>query len=268
VVEVAVIVAGIALAAFLAWSAWNALVARITIYEYERGLRYDAGRFAGVLEPGRYTILRRRTRIDTIDVRPRLVSVPGQEVITADGVSIRVSLTAELELVDPVVAVNEHGNYVEKLYVALQLALREVVATTEIDTLLEQRAAVGERLAEMTRDEAARLGLHLVRVDAKDFMFPGELRKTFAQVVAARKEGLAALERARGETAALRNLANASRVMEANPSLLQLRALQEIGRTGGNTVVLGLPASTTPLPLREASPPDVEGTGELPPSPE
>jgi regulator of protease activity HflC (stomatin/prohibitin superfamily) len=268
VIELAIAVVAVVVAALAVSSLWRALVARVTIYEYERGLRYDHGRFTGVLDPGKHTILRRGTRIDTLDARPRLVNVPGQEVITADGVSIRVSLAGEFELVDPVVAVNEHGDYLAKLHVALQLALREVVATTEIDTLLEQRAAVGERLAEMTRDEAARLGLHLVRVDAKDFMFPGELRKTFAQVVAARKEGLAALERARGETAALRNLANASRVMDANPSLLQLRALQEIGRTGGNTVVLGLPASTTPLPLREASPPDVEGTGELPPSPE
>ena len=267
-IELAIVVVALVVAAVALRAAWAAFVARRTIYEFERGLRYDDGRFAGVLEPGKYTVLRRRTRIDTVDVRPQLVIVPGQEVITSDGVSIRVSLTAEFELVDPVVAVNEHGAYVEKLYVALQLALREVVATTEIDALLEQRAAIGERLAEMTRDEAARLGLRLVRVDAKDFMFPGELRKTFAQVVAARKEGLAALERARGETAALRNLANASRVMDANPSLLQLRALQEIGRTGGNTVVLGLPASTTPLPLREGAPADVEGTGELPPSPE
>ena len=80
-------------------------------------------------------------------------------------------------------------------------------------------------------------------------MFPGELKRTFAQVVTARKEGLAALERARGETAALRNLANAARTMEGNPALMQLRVLQEIGKSPGNTVVLGLPAAMSPLPL-------------------
>ena len=35
-------------------------------------------------------------------------------------------------------------------------------------------------------------------------MFPGELKNIFAQVVKARKEGLAVLEKSRGETAALR----------------------------------------------------------------
>ena len=70
-------------------------------------------------------------------------------------------------------------------------------------------------------------------------MLPGDLKRIFAQEVAARKEGLAALERARGETAALRNLANAARMIEDNPALMQLRLLQQLGTTGGNTVVLG-----------------------------
>lgn len=63
-------------------------------------------------------------------------------------------------------------------------------------------------------------------------MFPGELKRIFAQVVQARQEGLAALEKARGETAPLRNLANAARTLAANPALLQLRTLQtmEAGR--------------------------------------
>jgi len=66
--------------------------------------------------------------------------------------------------------------------------------------------------------------------------------------VRARREGLAALERARGETAALRNLANAARMIEQNPHLLQLRTLQVMEHTMGNTYVLG----TTPPILPES----------------
>jgi hypothetical protein len=52
-------------------------------------------------------------------------------------------------------------------------------------------------------------------------------------------------------------------MLEGNPSLMQLRLLQQIGESGGNTIVLGLPASTTPLPIRE---PEKEQPrrGELP----
>ena len=81
-------------------------------------------------------------------------------------------------------------------------------------------------------------------------MFPGEMKKTFAQVVKAQKDGQAALERARGETAALRGLANAARMMDDNPNLLQLRALQAFADSGGNTLVLGLPNGSIPVVKR------------------
>lgn len=244
----------IALAALVISWLVRRFLALVTVYEFQRGLRYDRGRFTGVIDPGQYRILRRRSTISTLDVRPRVATVPGQEVITADGVSIRISLLAEYEIVDPAIAVNRHADFGSAFYAALQTALRDIIAAKEIDDVLEQRAEIGATLTEKTQGEAERLGLSLSAVEVKDLMLPGELKRTFAQVVAARKDGLAALERARGETAALRNLANAARVMSESPALMQLRLLQELGKSTGNTVVLGFPAASTPLPLREGQP--------------
>ena len=100
---------------------------------------------------------------------------------------------------------------------------------------------------ELASGKASELGLNLISADVKDIMFPGEMKKVFAQVVKAQKEGQAALERARGETAALRNLANAARTLDDNPNLLQLRALQALSDSSGNTLVLGLPSNVLPL---------------------
>jgi hypothetical protein len=58
---------------------------------------------------------------------------------------------------------------------------------------------------------------------------------------------LVLLLRARGETAALRNLANAARTIEDNPNLLHLRALQTLADSSGNTLVLGMSDGTIPL---------------------
>ena len=56
-------------------------------------------------------------------------------------------------------------------------------------------------------------------------------------------------ERARGESASLRNLANAARVLEGNPALMNLRLMQSItgAQTAGNTLVLGVPGGFVPL---------------------
>jgi regulator of protease activity HflC (stomatin/prohibitin superfamily) len=108
------------------------------------------------------------------------------------------------------------------------------------------------------------MGLSLLEVEIKDVMFPGELKKIFTQVVKARQEALAALERARGETAALRSLANAAHLIERNPALMQLRLLQVVGQNTGNTVVLGVPAQSGPIPIRTRGAEEVETQAPLP----
>ena len=112
-----------------------------------------------------------------------------------------------------------------------------------IDDLLASQAQLNQQLQELCTNQVEPLGLHLMEVSIKDLMLPGELKQLYAQVVQARQAGLAQLERARGETAALRNLANAARLANDNPNLLKLRLLQALEKSSGNTFFLGLPAA-------------------------
>ena len=85
----------------------------------------------------------------------------------------------------------------------------------------------------------------MLEIDLRDVMLPGDVKTAFTEVLRARAEGRAALERARGESAALRNLANAARLIEANPALMNLRLLQtmaqEPGVPGTTRFVVNLP---------------------------
>ena len=222
-------------------------IKRVIIYEYQKALKYSKGRYTRTLGPGQYWIFPTFSSIAPVDVRPEFITIQGQDVLSADGVTLKVSLAAEFQVVDPNLAVNKTANFRTALYLTLQMALREIVGGERIDALLENRAQVSTKLVELTSAKAQGFGLKLISADVKDIMFPGEMKKAFAQVVRAQKEGQAALERARGETAALRNLANAARVMEDNPNLLQLRALQSLSDSSGNTLVLGLPGNPVPL---------------------
>jgi hypothetical protein len=152
--------------------------------------------------------------------------------------------------VDASKAVNEVDSYVQALYLTLQLALRAAVGERRIEEVLEARGDIGREVLLRAKEPVARFGLELRSVEVKDVMFPGDLKKIFAQVVQAQKEGQAALEKARGETAALRNLANAARLVEGNPALMQLRALQQLGGSPGNTLILGMPADSSPVPVK------------------
>ncbi len=223
---------------------------RTTVYEFERGLKYVRGKFRIILPPGQYWYLAWFTTIRKVDVRPRFATITGQEVLSSDGVTLKVSLAANYEIENPDTVINKVQDFQEALHLELQLALRQIVGAADIDSLLATREEMSKKLAEMTEAKARELGLRLISVGIKDIMFPGKLKDVFAQVVSARKEGLAALEKARGETAALRNLANAAKMIESNPGLMQLRMLQTLGGSSGNTLVLGLPAQTTTIPLK------------------
>ncbi|HKG57976.1 MAG TPA: slipin family protein [Candidatus Limnocylindrales bacterium] len=218
----------------------------VTIHDYERGLRYTRGRFVGLVDAGAYVSFRPVSEIRVIDARPVFATVEGQEVLTADGVSLKASLAARYVVADPAAAVTADQDFRRALYLILQLALREGMSGRTADEILASRAQLGPRVMERAASPLARLGLELLSVDIRDLMVPGELKRMFAGVVAARKEGEAALERARGETAALRNLANAARMLEDHPTLVQLRALQEIGASSGNTIVLGMQDNVAP----------------------
>jgi regulator of protease activity HflC (stomatin/prohibitin superfamily) len=223
---------------------------RVTIYEYQRGLKYTKGRYSSTVSPGQYWVLSAFTTIVPVDIRPEFITILGQDVLSLDGVTLKASLAAEFEIADPHVAVNKNANSRNALYLTLQMALREIVGKEKIDDLMQNRSAIGPKLLEMTQTKAAEYGLKLKLADVKDIMFPGEMKKAFSQVVKAQKDGQAALEKERGETAALRNLANAAKMIEDNPNLLQLRALQALADSGGNTLVLGLPNNTLPIAKR------------------
>ena len=224
-------------------------VRRITVLEYEKGLKYAKGKFKSVLEPGQYWYLPFFTIIHKLDVRPRFVSITGQEVLSSDGVTLKVSLAANFEITDPNVAINKVKSFQEALYLELQLALREIVGGVDIDAVLSGRNELSEKLTKITEPKVRALGLKLISVNLKDIMFPGKLKEIFAQVVNAKKAGLAALEKARGETAALRHLANAAKMIEGNPNLMQLRLVQALSETSGNTLILGMPPQSIPVPI-------------------
>ena len=219
---------------------------RQVVNPWERVLLFRNGVLVRTLEPGAYRHWAPGYRLRRVDVRPWILQVPMQEVPTADGVTVKVSVAARARITDPEAYVVASQDPVAALYLAVQVALRELVAQSSFDDLLTGRGEISTRLREGVRD-IDELGVAIEQLEVKDIVLPADLKRAQAQVLIARAEGLAALERARGETAALRNLANAARLLSDSPVLLQLRLFQQLASTSGHTVVIGAPPLGTPL---------------------
>lgn len=210
---------------------------KVVVRTWESVLVYRDGRLERALPPGRHRLRRRRRELVVTDLRSRLLPVPGQELLTADGLSVKVSLLARVAVTDAQLAHEAVQDGEGATYAALQVALRSEVAARPLEELLAQRDALGLAVAHAAADAVAAVGRAVEAVAVRDLMVPGEMRLAALRVVTARQEGLASLERARGETAALRSLANAAKIAQDNPALLALRTLRAI-ETGGATVVL------------------------------
>ena len=64
-----------------------------TVFEHQTGLRYTKGRLVETLGPGRYSLFWPGTVIRIEDLREQVLDVPGQEMLTADSLAVKVSLS-------------------------------------------------------------------------------------------------------------------------------------------------------------------------------
>lgn len=213
------------------------------------GLVYHHGLYVRRNNAGRHVLWGFGWTINLIDLRKTSLLVAGQEVLTADSVGLKFSLLVTCQVTDPAKAMHETQHWQSDLYNAAQLALRAVVNGVAVEALLQQRLEIGAQLLARVQPEAVKIGVNVLAIEVKDVMFPAELKRAFADVLKAKQEGQAALERARGESAALRNLANAARVLEGNPALMNLRLMQSLSaaQNAGSTLVVGMPGGFVPL---------------------
>lgn len=221
------------------------------------GLLYHYGLYVRRQNAGRHVVWGLGWTIKLIDLRKTLQLVAGQEVLTADSVGLKLSLLATYQVTDPVKAAHETQNWLGDLYCAAQLALRTVINGVTVESLLNRRLEIGTQLLARVQPEMMKIGVNVLATEVKDVIFPADLKRAFADVLKAKHEGQAALERARGESASLRNLANAARVLEGNPALMNLRLMQSLSaaQNAGSTLVVGMPGGFVPVkqPAKPAS---------------
>jgi regulator of protease activity HflC (stomatin/prohibitin superfamily) len=202
-----------------------------TIREHERGLLSVQGRLVRTLGPGRYTFWTTEESpvvIDKLDTRSVQLTIAGQELMTRDKVTLRLSLTVECAVADPALASTAVTNVRDAVYLIVQLATREFVSGVTLDELLGGRDAMTRYLQEDASTKAARFGMRVDRVGLKDVVLPGEMKTLLNKVIEAEKEAAANVILRREETAATRSLANTAKVMAEQPLLLRLKELESM----------------------------------------
>lgn len=210
----------------------------------QAGVLFINGDYVATLGPGTHAFWKDLAvvKVQTLDLREATLDVAGQEIITADKVSIRLNALVTYRVVDPRAAVSAVDDARQALYREAQLAVRAVIGTRELDQLLSDKEAVVEELAELVKRRAGQFGVEVLSMGIRDVILPGDMKELFNKVTEARKAAEANLIARREEIAALRSQANSAKLLQENPILLRLReleTLEKVAATGKLRVFLG-----------------------------
>ncbi|RYD62253.1 MAG: hypothetical protein EOP83_15065 [Verrucomicrobiaceae bacterium] len=201
---------------------WQLWVTTVVVQQREAALLFRHGVLVDSLCPGRHRIFGSGHEVKRFDIRRVDFQVAGQEFLTADKAGIKVSAVVEYRIVAPVTFTEVAADPLKLLYNAVQ-----------IDAIIDRKMDLSAALVARVQPVAERLGLALDAIHVKDIIVGGELRRVFTEALTARQQSLVVLEKARAEAAAIRALANAARVFETHPALLQLKFLQAIEKADG-----------------------------------
>ena len=221
-----------------------------TVQAHHVGVLFIDGDFVESLPPGRYAFWKNMAQVKFVqeDLREAMFDVAGQDIMTADKVTLRMNAVVTYRVADARTAVSTVDDVRQALYREAQLALRAVVGARELNTFLMDKDGVASELADMVRARAKTLGVELIAVGIRDIILPGEMKDLMNKVTEAKKAAEANLISRREETAAMRSQAGtdrrlvAAKLLADNPTLMRLReleVLEKVASAGRMNVVLG-----------------------------
>ena len=214
------------------------------VQQYERGVIFVLGRLIGAKGPGLFLVPPFISRMTKVDLRIVTLTVPPQEVISRDNVTIKVTAVIYFYVVDPASAVVNVVSFLQATTQIGQTTLRNVLGQSELDELLSQRNKINRELQAIIDEQTERWGVKVTAVEIKDIELPATMQRAMAKQAEAEREKRAKIIHAQGELQASTQLAQAAEVIGSQPVSLQLRYLQtltEIAVEKNSTIIFPLP---------------------------
>src|SRR5581483_1034695 len=182
---------------------WLPLSAIRVVQPYERGVIFVLGRLIGAKGPGLFLVPPFISRMLKIDLRIVTLTVPPQEVITRDNVTIKVTAVIYFYVVDPVAAVVKVVNFNQATPQIGQTTLRNVLGQSELDELLAERNKINRELQAIIDEQTEQWGVKVTAVEIKDIEMPATMQRAMAKQAEAEREKRAKVIHAKAGMAGL-----------------------------------------------------------------
>lgn len=214
------------------------------INEYERGVKFTAGKFTKIMSPGWRIVLPIFQSYKKVDIRTKVDDVPEQDAITKDNVSVKINAVIYYKVFDASLAVLEVEDFYYATAQLAQTTMRNIVGSVTLDELLCEREKVSSQIKEIIDKETDPWGIKVENVELKDISLTDEMKRVIARAAEAEREKQAVITKSIGEKEAAENLAEAAKKLAESPGALHLRTLETINDVSSdqsNTIFFPIP---------------------------
>jgi len=198
------------------------------IMQYERGVVFTLGKFAGTRNPGLTFIIPIIQSMDRVDMRLQTADIPRQEVMTRDNIPMLINAVVYFKVINPETVIVKIQNYAFAIRQYTQAALRDVIGNSELDFVLTERESIAADIREIVETETNEWGIDVESIKIQEVELPAEMKRAMAKQAEAERERRAMIINSEGELSASKKLRQAAEELSASPGALHLRTLQTI----------------------------------------
>lgn len=227
------------------------------VMQYETGVVFTLGKYSGLANPGLNVIIPVLQEMRKVDTRILTIDIPKQEVMTKDNVPMGVNGVVFFRVESPEKAVLKIQDYHYSISQYAQTALRDIIGSKDMDTVLTNRDEVANEIKVLVDKETEGWGIDVTNIKLQDIELPSDMKRIMAKQAEAERDKRAKIIESEGELIASEKVAQAAQILAKTPGGLHLKTLLTISNVAafdGNSIVF-----VTPIELLEA----LKGIGGL-----
>ena len=236
---------GLGLTGFvLFWIVVIILASLKVVKQYEKGVKFTLGKYAGMMNPGLRIIIPIIQSWERVDLRIKTIDVPSQECVSKDNVSLKVNAVLYYKVAEANKAIIEVEEFNYAVSQLAQTTMRNIVGEFELDDILQKREEISHKIQSIVDKDTDPWGIKVTKIEIKDIELPETMKRAMAHQAEAERDRRARITLALGESQAAEKLAEAARVIGREPAGLQLRLFQtmsEIASEKNSTIILPVP---------------------------
>lgn len=215
------------------------------LYEYERGVIFTMGKYAGIRNPGPNLWVPFFQTLQVVDMRIKTAEIPRQEVLTRENIPLLVNAVIYFKVARPEDVILKVEDYMFAIRQYAQATLRDVIGYHELDFVLTERERIAESIKEIVESETSSWGIDVEAIKIQEMELSADMKRVMAKQAEAERERRAIIIASEGELSASKNLQEAAANLSQSQGALHLRTLQtirDIAADPSEKIVLFMPS--------------------------